>query len=716
MHHTISKRGLFLHFKRFRAFFLLFAFLAGFLSQAAPHVQAAQSPNESWIELAVPMAPGGDVVALAIAPSDSIVMYSLLQGDPEGLRLFRSQDAGQSWQIRHIFSLSAKNDFNQLTANPDHPQIVFASGGTNLQRSTDGGVTWEILSIPGDVFTAVSSDLLYAGGRTDSCGYGKVSILARSEDGGQSWENFNLGCLVEVQQIAVLPSQPDVVYLSVLYYSAHTGTVLKSTDSGETWTTLVLPVGGADFQLLIDPENPQRLFASGLNGILGSLDGGETWQQISNQWMTGYFALAFSGGSLFAISKTGYETSVYRTDDGGEIWWSSVTPLPAGAYMLQPDPTLPGNLWAGLFGYGVYHTANGGGSWVEQNSGISTIASIRSLAVSQSNRNVIYATLNRPYTGVYRSLDGGQSWGLPLTGFKVTPGIAEDGFRLVSQAGAKAANAWYPILEINNLLVHPQHPEIAWAATSRGIYETTDGVNWSLVLGVPSNDLTVSPGAPDEPYAAGLSGKSAIISRRICDSSYLQCYWIGRSINSPVTIDILRADHDDPNHLLMSRVIYTTSSQAEGIFQSLDGGSNWQQIGQIDVYGTHLDLAIDPQNRMHIIATLDLFRQVHWFFRSLDGGVTWQDETLDLPVTAGMGLSVAIDEFHSSYLGTENGVFQKRFSQTSWQPIGLQGQGIYALDYYPGSPPFLFAAGGTQLWRLDLPPIQRTWLPLVGKK
>ena len=188
-------------------------------------------------------------------------------------------------------------------------------------------------------------------------------------------KTLHLGCLVEVQQIAVLPSQPDVVYLSVLYYSAHTGTVLKSTDSGETWTTLVLPVGGADFQLLIDPENPQRLFASGLNGILRSLDGGETWQQISNQWMTGYFALAFSGGSLFAISKTGYETSVYRTDDGGEIWWSSVTPLPAGAYMLQPDPTLPGNLWAGLFGYGVYHTANGGGSWVEQNSGISTIAS-----------------------------------------------------------------------------------------------------------------------------------------------------------------------------------------------------------------------------------------------------------------------------------------------------------------------------------------------------
>ena len=80
------------------------------------------------------------------------------------------------------------------------------------------------------------------------------------------------------------------------------------------------------------------------------------------------------------------------------------------------------------------------------------------------------------------------------------------------------------------------------------------------------------------------------------------------------------------------------------------------------------------------------------------------------------GLSVAIDELNSSYLGSVNGVFQQQFSQTSWQPIGLQGQEIHSLVYYPGSAPFLLAVGGTELWRLDLPPIQRTWLPLVGKK
>ena len=63
------------------------------------------------------------------------------------------------------------------------------------------------------------------GAGADSCGYGNISSLARSEDGGQSWQSYSLGCLIKVQQIAVLPAEPDVVYLSVLYYSAHTGTV-----------------------------------------------------------------------------------------------------------------------------------------------------------------------------------------------------------------------------------------------------------------------------------------------------------------------------------------------------------------------------------------------------------------------------------------------------------------------------------------------------------
>ena len=78
----------------------------------------------------------------------------------------------------------------------------------------------------------------------------------------------------------------------------------------------------AVFQLLIDPDNPQMLFASIPYGIIASLNGGETWQGISNEQMAGFFHLALSGGSLYAADRIkDNKTSFYRTDDGGETWW-----------------------------------------------------------------------------------------------------------------------------------------------------------------------------------------------------------------------------------------------------------------------------------------------------------------------------------------------------------------------------------------------------------
>ena len=278
---------------------------------------------------------------------------------------------------------------------------------------------------------------------------------------------------------------------------------MKSTDDGETWNTLVLPVGGADFQLLIDPGNPQRLFASGLNGILGRVwaaaKPGSTIQKIYVR----IFYPGILGRSLFAVPKTMKNhqciVRMMAVRTGGE----SLGLLQAGACVIQPDSTQPGNLWAGLFGYGVYLTFNSGGSWIKKNSGISTEASIGTLAVSLNNQNVMYAAVLRPYPGVYRSQDGGHTWGSPLAGFENSPGIVGDGFRLVSPVGSKAANTWYPILEINKLLVHPQHPEIAWAATSREIYETLNGYHWTLLLSIGTAvDLSVSPANPDQPYAA----------------------------------------------------------------------------------------------------------------------------------------------------------------------------------------------------------------------
>ena len=316
-------------FHRVPALFLLVAFLASFLSEAVAQAQAEPSPTEDWVSLTVPMAPGGDVMSLALAPSDVNVLYTLITTG--NLRFFRSLDGGATWQPKALFPLESPFA-TKFAVNPANALTVYAYGSSGLQRSLDGGDSWTKIYPQSEIFTAVSSEILYTGSGVGSCGvdYEKNYFLARSDDGGETWLSSPLGCLDEIEQIAVLPSERDMIYLSVLKPGAPGGTLLKSIDGGLTWVTFTLPFDGAVSALLIDPNNSQILYASGVYGILKSMDGGETWEQISNKNMGIYHRLALSGGSLYAVEATTSKTPVYRSDDGGASWWVSMYPAAGG--------------------------------------------------------------------------------------------------------------------------------------------------------------------------------------------------------------------------------------------------------------------------------------------------------------------------------------------------------------------------------------------------
>jgi len=268
--------------------------------------------------------------------------------------------------------------------------------------------------------------------------------------------------------------------------------------------------------------------------------------------------------------------------------------------------------------------------------------------------------------------------------------------------------------------MHPLHPEIAWAATSNGIFETLDGNHWQGTLGGPINDLAVSPLAPDAPYAALGGPPEGIVARRTFDPVTLRWYWTGRGVDYRLmTVNALRVDPDNPQLIILSGDINSATGGVTSFFQSQDGGMTSRLISQIkidayeDLYDPY-DMAIAPTNGRHLIVTLANFPLSNGkFYRSVDGGATWLDETFGLPVAKGQVWPVVIDGFESTYLGTADGVFRQVFSQASWQPIGLQGHEIRAIFFNSSPVPSLFAVAGGSAWRLDLPPVQNIWLPLV---
>lgn len=158
----------------------------------------------TWGTISPDLTGGGHLRALAIAPTDSSVIYS---GSSDG-RVYVTINRGASWQLRNT-GLPAGRIISDIVVSPADPLIAYlsvdtASGG-RLFETSDGGVTWvdktgtfpagiRAMSLAVDFSTAT----FYLG--TD---YGMYS----TSDGGARWvpESTNL------PSVAVYDAQIDAL-------------------------------------------------------------------------------------------------------------------------------------------------------------------------------------------------------------------------------------------------------------------------------------------------------------------------------------------------------------------------------------------------------------------------------------------------------------------------------------------------------------------------
>lgn len=96
-----------------------------------------------------------------------------------------------------------------------------------------------------------------------------------------------------------------------------TNGVVETSDGGVTWRSLGGPPGV--MSVAVDPEQPSRIFASGMNGAALTTDGGKTWAAI--QVPDGTAAIAFDDqGRLVAAALAGEQAEVSLSSDEGKTW------------------------------------------------------------------------------------------------------------------------------------------------------------------------------------------------------------------------------------------------------------------------------------------------------------------------------------------------------------------------------------------------------------
>ncbi len=186
----------------------------------------------------------------------------------------KSEDGGRTWR-KVSNGVGGPVDFHAMAVSPANPDYLYGWYQGNIQRSTDGGVNWEIV---GDSVLAVQ---LVADPKDVTTIYGASSSdqgVLVSRDGGVRWSVLSTDLVPgQVSAIAVSPTGVD----SMLVFSEKLRGLARSTDRGITWKKVPASFDGMILHISFSPKDPLIVYAlTHTNSLYKSVDGGEIWKKI----------------------------------------------------------------------------------------------------------------------------------------------------------------------------------------------------------------------------------------------------------------------------------------------------------------------------------------------------------------------------------------------------------------------------------------------------
>lgn len=174
--------------------------------------------------------------------------------------------------------------------------------------------------------------------------------------------------------------------------------------------------------LAVDPSNPQVVYAGATGFVYRSDDGGATWLPVSsglpNEDVVALVHTPTGPGGLYAVLGVRHE--LFRSDDGGATWTGlgnidiSMGGFDQDLYIAPSDSNL---LYYALASQALGFSPNGGQSWLPMGDGLPGYeegeANLLVLSIHPADASILYAGTGGfvgQGHGVYKSVDGGQSW------------------------------------------------------------------------------------------------------------------------------------------------------------------------------------------------------------------------------------------------------------------------------------------------------------------
>lgn len=264
--------------------------------------------------------------------------------------VFRSEDRGNSWT-----RISP-----DLTTNRPERQRQKESGGLSLDNSTAENNTTIVCIAE----SARDERVIWAG--TDD------GLLQVTNDGGATWTNTaaRIPELPPFTWCTSVEASPFDARTAFVTFDGHTQGddrtyLYKTTDLGQTWTSLVTEdIKGYAWVIRQDPVQPDLLFLGTELGLYISLDGGASWQRLSNNFpKVAVRALAIQERD-HALAIGTHGRGIYMLDDLRPLRQLTAATVEKDLHFLETGKTLirlpRGGGWFG--GAGNYVAGNPSGN------------------------------------------------------------------------------------------------------------------------------------------------------------------------------------------------------------------------------------------------------------------------------------------------------------------------------------------------------------------
>lgn len=344
----------------------------------------------------------GRIADIAIHPLNPSVWYV---GVGSG-GVWKTENRGTTW--KSIFDGQGSYSIGAVAIDPSHPHTLWVGTGENV------------------------------GGR--HVGYGDG--VYRSDDGGKKWRNLGLKKTERISEIIIHPENSKVVWVASqgpLWSPGGERGLYKTTDGGKTWKRVLSagPYTGVT-DIALDPRNPDVMYAA-------------TWQRHRT-------VAAYMGG--------GPESGLHKSIDGGETWQKLTEGLPEGnlgKIGLAVSPVEPDIVYAAIElnrrKGGLWRSVNGGALWEKRSDAVSG-------GTGPHYYQELYASPHAAGT-VYLA--------------DVRMQISEDGGKTFRQLEEK-----YKHSDNHALVFRADDPAYLLVGTDGGLYETFDrGKHWRFIDNLP---------------------------------------------------------------------------------------------------------------------------------------------------------------------------------------------------------------------------------------